>query len=150
MIDDLAAGRIAVACCDAPRLLHVLGMDANNRRDLASSDGDFDLAQHARPTAFADPVGGEPRLSGDEDRLCSDVAPVDLAYLPLPDHRHRLEACQRSSRRWEPAEAEPRPNQALDAPVILLHDVVQVFALPQTGPAPEFAIPLHLRDRPGI
>src|SRR5208283_1334824 len=49
-----------------------------------------------------------------------------------------------------PLEAEPRPNQALDAPVILLHDVVQVFALPQTGPAPEFAIPLHLRDRPGV
>src|SRR5271165_1299727 len=63
MIDDLAAGRIAVACCDAPRLLHVLGMDANNRRDLASNGGDFDLAQHARPTAFADPVRGEPRLS---------------------------------------------------------------------------------------
>src|SRR5208337_5561530 len=46
-------------------------------------------------------------------------------------------ACQRSSagsqrheerwqasRRWEPAEAEARPNQALGAPVILLHDVV--------------------------
>src|SRR5271165_1570572 len=36
MIDNLAAGRIAVACCDAPRLLHILGVDADDRRDLAS------------------------------------------------------------------------------------------------------------------
>ncbi|HME84065.1 MAG TPA: transposase, partial [Roseiarcus sp.] len=36
------------------------------------------------------PLCGAIEHAGDEDRLCLDITPVDLAYLPLPDHRHRL------------------------------------------------------------
>ena len=31
--------------------------------DLLASGGDFGVAQHARPPAFADPVGGQPRFA---------------------------------------------------------------------------------------
>ena len=58
------------------------------------------------------------------------IASVDVSNLSLADHCHCLESCQRSPRRSEPAEAEPRPDQALDAPVILLNDVVEIFELP--------------------
>jgi hypothetical protein len=60
---------------------------------------------------------------------------VNLSNLSLPHHRHGLEARQRLPRRTETAEAEPRPDKALDTPVVLLDDVVEVFALPQTGAA---------------
>ena len=60
---------------------------------------------------------------------------VNLLKLSLPDHRHGLETRQRLPRRTETAEAEPRPDKALDTPVVLLDDVVEVFALPQTGAA---------------
>src|SRR4051812_10973869 len=44
----------------------------------------------------------------DERGLSSDVAASNVLNLPLPDHRHRLVARQRSSCRPEPAEAKPR------------------------------------------
>ena len=50
----------------------------------------------------------------------------------------------------EPAEAEPRSDQTLDAPMILLDNIIQILALPETRTAPEFAVSLHLRDRPWI
>jgi hypothetical protein len=60
---------------------------------------------------------------------------VNLSNLSLPDHRHRFETRQSSPRGVETAEAEPRPDKALDAPVVLLDDGVEVFALPQTDAA---------------
>ena len=60
---------------------------------------------------------------------------VNLSKLSLPHHRHRFETRQSSPRGMETAEAEPRPDKALDTPVVLLDDVVEVFALPQTGAA---------------
>jgi hypothetical protein len=39
---------------------------------------------------------------------------------------------QRSARRSQAPEAKPGSDKTLDAPVILLDDVIQVFALPQT------------------
>jgi hypothetical protein len=60
---------------------------------------------------------------------------VNLSNLSLPHHRHGFETRQSSPRGMEAAEAEPRPDKALDAPVVLLDDVVEVFALPQTGAA---------------
>ena len=95
------------------------------------------IAEDARTgtTSIRFPLCSAVEHAGDEDRLCSDIAPVDISNLTLPDHRHRLETCQRSPRRSETAEAQSRPDQSLDAPVILLDDVVQVLALPQTGAA---------------
>ena len=49
---------------------------------------------------------------------------------------------------------QPKPspglNQALDAPVVLLDDVVEIFALPHASSAPEFAVSLHVYDCPWI
>ena len=87
---------------------------------------------------------------GDEDGLMANVTPLDVTNLALPDHRHSLEPCQGSPCRPETAEAKPRTNQALDAPVILLDDVIEIFALPDASAAPEFAVSLHIRYRSGI
>jgi len=78
------------------------------------------------------------------------IWPFRIIALALPDHREGLEACQGSPRRSKAAEAEPRPNQALDAPVVLLDDVVEIFALPHASSAPEFAVSLHVYDCPWI
>src|ERR1700720_4377412 len=96
------------------------------------------------------PLCGGIEKSGNEDRLSSDIASADLSNLPLPDHRHCFETCQCSSGGSEPAEAEPRSDQTLDAPMILLDNIIQILALPETRTAPEFAVSLHLRDRPWI
>ena len=71
----------------------------------------------------------------DDDGLAPDIMTVNLSKLSLPHHRHRFETRQSSPRGMETAEAEPRPDKALDTPVVLLDDVVEVFALPQTGAA---------------
>jgi hypothetical protein len=64
---------------------------------------------------------------------------------PLPDHCHHLVASQRPSGGSQTAEAKPWSRQPFDPAVILLDDVVQVFALPQPREAPEFARSLHVR-----
>jgi hypothetical protein len=82
--------------------------------------------------------GGDLEQPGDEGRLSSDVATTDILNLPLSDHRHRLEACQCSSCRPEPIEAEPGSSQPFHAPVVLLHDVVQgkrSWNTPQASPS---------------
>ena len=82
------------------------------------------------------PLCGGIGKSGNEDRLSSDIASADLSNLPLPDHRHRFETCQCSSGGSEPAEAEPSSDQTLDAPMILLDNIIQILALPETRTAP--------------
>jgi hypothetical protein len=62
--------------------------------------------------------------ASDEGRLAPDISSVDVSNLPLSDHRHSLETRQRSPRRSETAEAKPRPDQALDAPMILLDNII--------------------------
>src|SRR3954466_6154369 len=54
---DLRRGRGAVAGDQAPGLLHVLGVHAHDRADRALRLGDHGIAQLARPTALADPLG---------------------------------------------------------------------------------------------
>jgi hypothetical protein len=66
---------------------------------------------------------------GDDAGLGSHVTSADVPKLPFPDHRHRLIARQRSSRRPEAAEAEPWADQTSYAPVVLFHDVVEELAL---------------------
>jgi hypothetical protein len=75
------------------------------------------------------------RTIGDKGGLAADIMTINLSNLSFPHHRHRFETRQSSPRGMEPAEAEPRPDKALDTPVVLLDDVVDVFALPQTGAA---------------
>jgi hypothetical protein len=91
------------------------------------------LAHDARGAVgeFSPPDGS----CGDDDGLAADIMTVNLSKLSLPHHRHRFETRQSSPRGMETAEAEPRPDKALDTPVVLLDDVVEVFALPQTGAA---------------
>src|SRR5829696_10536234 len=67
---------------------------------------------------------------GDEAGLGSHVTSADVPKLPFPDHRHRLIARQRSSRRPEAPEAEPWADQTSYAPVVLFHDVIEELALP--------------------
>ena len=74
--------------------------------------------------------GGELEQFSDEGCLSLHVAAADLPNLPLPHHRHRLVASQGSSGGSEAGEAEPRPGQAFDPPMVLFRDVVQVLALP--------------------
>ena len=70
------------------------------------------------------PLCGGIEKSGNEDRLSSDIASADLSNLPIPDHRQRFETCQCSSGGSEPAETEPRSDQTLDAPMILLDNII--------------------------
>ena len=73
---------------------------------------------------------------------------VNLLKLSLPHHRHRFKTGQSSPRGMETAEAEPRPDKALDAPVVFLDDVVQIFTLSQTSAARR-TNPLRGRGAPG-
>src|SRR4051812_21557065 len=56
----------------------------------------------------------------DEHRLGLDVAAADVPNLSLPDHRHRLVASQRSSRRPEATKAEAWIDQPFHVAVVLL------------------------------
>src|SRR4029077_14227184 len=87
---------------------------------------------------------------GDDDGLAPDIMTVNLSKLSLPHHRHRFETRQSSPRGMETAEAEPRPDKALDTPVVLLDDVVEVFALPQTGAVRYVTVAFHICARYGI
>jgi len=75
--------------------------------------------------------GGNLEELGHEDCLRPHVPPADVVSRPCSDHRHRLVASQCSLGGSQAAEAQPGPDQPFDPPVILLDDVVQVFALPQ-------------------
>ena len=66
---------------------------------------------------------------GNEGSLSPDVASAKIPNLPLPDHRYRLIARQRSSRRPEATEAEPWADHTSYAPVVLFHDVIEELAL---------------------
>src|SRR5215212_8951184 len=65
----------------------------------------------------------------DKAGLGSHVTSADVPKLPFPDHRHRLMARQRSSRRPGAVEAEPWADQTSYAPVVLFHDVIEELAL---------------------
>src|SRR5215210_1685926 len=94
--------------------------------------------------------GRDPKQARHEGGLSPHIAPTNVPNLPLSDHCHSLVASQRSSRGWQATEPETRPDQAFDAPVVLLNDVVEVLDLAQAGEAPQLTITLHRRDRGGI
>ena len=56
-------GERAVAGGQMPGFLHSRGLDAHDRSDLVAGGGDFRVAQFTRPSALADPIGGQPRFA---------------------------------------------------------------------------------------
>jgi len=80
--------------------------------------------------------GGDSKQRGNEGGLRRHVPTADVVNLPLPDHRHRLVASQCRPGSLHAAKPKPWPNQPFDAAVVLLDDVVQVFALSQPREAP--------------
>jgi hypothetical protein len=87
---------------------------------------------------------GELKEVCDERGLRLHVATIDVVNLPLPDHRHCFVAGQRSSGGWQTSKAEPRPHQSLYSSMILLDNVVEVFALSQPRETPQLTFTLHL------
>src|SRR5215213_7277519 len=65
-------------------------------------------------------------------------------HLSLGQHRHCLDAGQRSLRCPEAPKAEHGPGQALDPAVVLLDPVVEPAPPPVPGEAPQLALLLHL------
>src|SRR5450755_3181493 len=59
---------------------------------------------------------------------CGQTSPV-VAHLPFADHVHELDATQNDSRTTEVLEALYRACDALDRAMVLLDNVVEVFAL---------------------
>src|SRR4028119_277141 len=94
--------------------------------------------------------GGDLEQLGDEAGLGPHVASAHIPNLPLPHHRHRLVARQRSSCGMETTEAKPWSDQAFHAPMVLFHDVVEELALPQPRASPQLAFLFHLLDGAGV
>ena len=57
--------------------------------------------------------------------------PVEAVKLPFLDHVHSLNTSQQNARTTERLEAKHGPDDALDGPMILLDDVVQILHLTQ-------------------
>src|ERR1700691_723297 len=58
-LDDLRRGERAVAGGQMPRLLHARRLHAYDRADLLAGGRDFGVAQFARLSSLADPIGGQ-------------------------------------------------------------------------------------------
>src|SRR3954467_4872230 len=93
-----------------------------------------------------DRSGSDVEQLGDEGGLSAHVTSANPPYLPLPHHRHHLVARQCSSRRPEAAEAEPRSDQAFQAPMALFHYVIEILDLAQPRAPPQLAVIFHLLD----
>ena len=120
---------------DAPRTITLDGYAASHRA-VRGSVATILTKDARRWWAGSDRSCGPVEQVGDKGGLAADIITVNLSNLSLPHHRHGLETRQRLPRRTETAEAEPRPDKALDTPVVLLDDVVQIFTLSQTSAAP--------------
>ena len=66
---------------------------------------------------------------GHESNLSANVASPDSFNLSLPDHVHGLITADGPPRRIEAAEAESGVDSAFDESVVLLEDIIEVFAL---------------------
>src|SRR3954453_9687123 len=94
--------------------------------DLLQSWGLAEQAPWARPRS-----GRDPEQAGNKGGLSPHIMPANVPNLPLSDHYHPLIASQRSSCGWQTAKAQTRPDEAFDAPMVLLDDVVKVLDLAQ-------------------
>jgi hypothetical protein len=75
-----------------------------------------------------------PGCSGD-----SHTSPV-VAHLPFADHVYRLDATQNDPRTTEILEALYRARDSLDRAMVLLDNVVEVFALSDHDLVPSFLL----------
>src|SRR4051794_6927293 len=107
----------------ARALISLCPIRAGNTGSVAKLEAGWESAG-ARPRS-----GRDPKQARHEGGLSPHINPANVSNLPLSDHRHSLVASQGSSGGWQTAKAETRPDQALDAPMILLNDVVQVLDL---------------------
>ena len=76
--------------------------------------------------------GRDPEQARDKGGLGPHIALTNVPNLSLSDHRHPFVASQRSPCGWQTAKAQTRPDQALEAPMVLLNDVVEVLDLAQS------------------
>ena len=73
--------------------------------------------------------GGNLEEIGHESNLSTNVAFPDSFNLSLPDHVHGLITADGSPRRVETEEAESGIDSAFYESVILLDDIIEIFAL---------------------
>jgi len=57
------------------------------------------------------------------------LADTTVFHLPLRDHVHELDTAQQNAGTTKRLEPEHRPRTALDSPVVLFNDVVQILVL---------------------
>ena len=60
---------------------------------------------------------------------CGRECPVGAGQLPLSDHVHRLDTRQQDPRAAQGFETQHGPSNSLDGTMVLLDNVIQVFAL---------------------
>src|SRR6185437_8740691 len=62
---------------------------------------------------------------------CGHECPIGTGQLPLSDHVHRLDIGQQDPRAAQRLETQHWSSNALDGTMVLLDNVIQVFALTQ-------------------
>ena len=91
-----------------------------------------------------------PKQAGDEGELILDVSLPHPVYLPLANRVHHFVALERSPCRFKRKVAHPRLDQPLDKTVVLLHQIVEVFDLPQFDRLGKDSSGFELDNRFGI
>lgn len=76
-------------------------------------------------------LGCHSKEAGDDGNLPGNVSFPHPSHLSLPNHVHHLVSLQRSPCRFKGKEAHPRLDQAFDKTMVLFHQVIEVFDLPQ-------------------
>lgn len=97
------------------------------------------VCRQTRSAAAAASSGSNTEQISDEGRLGGHVVGGHGGNLPLAHHRQDLVAGDRPARGVEALEAEPRPDQPFDAPVILFNDIIEVLDLAQLGETPQLS-----------
>ena len=85
----------------------------------------------ARGSPFLLCLGRHSEEAGDEGDLPADVSFAHPLHLPLANHMHRFIALQGSPCRFHGKEAHPGLDQPFEKAVVLLHQVLEVFDLPE-------------------
>src|SRR6476620_10078153 len=86
-------------------------------------------------------IGGNAEEFGDEAGLCDGVLLGYPPHSPLPDHLYRFDSLQSPPCRSARAVPFRQPRALLYRAVVLLHHIVEVFALTQTHPTGQNPFP---------
>ena len=90
MVHDYARAGLTVAGGQTPRLFHVLGMDADDRADRVPARRDLGVAQLARPSALADPIGGVARFAVSRRDVDVAAKPDDVSEAQFGEKGEQL------------------------------------------------------------